>query len=124
MEYLETVHDHEITFLKYNDENNLLCVITYVIYTQENTTISKEKSGKEYVDYLFTPKRKQHPPIILELKYDKSAKNATDQIYEKNYIDKVKDYQEVLLVGINCDKQIKHYECIIETDERTAKNTD
>ena len=116
-QYLEAVHDHEIPFLKYNDENSLSCVVTLCyLYAREHYDIEREmKSGKGYVDYLFTPKKKQYPPIILELKYDKSAKDAIDQIHEKHYIDKVKDYQEILLVGINYDKQAKHYECIIES---------
>ena len=118
---MEAVHDHEIPFLKYNDENSLSCVVTLCyLYAREHYDIEREmKSGKGYVDYLFTPKKKQYPPIILELKYDKSAKDAIDQIHEKRYIDKVKDYQEVLLVGINYNKHTKHHECIIETYKAT-----
>ena len=114
---MEAVHDHEIPFLKYNDENSLSYVVTLCyLYAREYYDIEREeKSGKGYVDYLFILQRKQYPPIILELKYDKSAKDAIDQIYEKHYIDKVKDYQEVLLVSMNYDKHVKHYECIIET---------
>ena len=125
-QYLEAVHDHEIPFLKYNDENSMSIVITLCyLYAREYYDIVREdKSGKGYADYLFTPKKKQYPPIILELKYDKSAKDAIDQIYERHYIDKVKDYKEILLVGINYDKKAKHHECIIETYERTVKNTD
>ena len=120
-QYLEAVHDHEIPFLKYNDENSLSCVVTLCyLYARDHYDIEREmKSGKGYVDYLFTPKKKQYPPIILELKYDKSAKDAIDQIHEKRYIDKVKDYQEVLLVGINYNKHTKHHECIIETYKAT-----
>ena len=120
-QYLEAVHDHEIPFLKYNDENSLSCVVTLCyLYARDHYDIEREmKSGKGYVDYLFAPKKKQYPPIILELKYDKSAKDAIDQIHEKRYIDKVKDYQEVLLVGINYNKHTKHHECIIETYKAT-----
>ena len=119
-QYLEAVHDHEIPFLKYNDENSLSCVVTLCyLYARDHYDIEREmKSGKGYVDYLFTPKKKQYPPIILELKYDKSAKDAIDQIYERKYIDKVKDYQEVLLVGINYDTKSKRHECIIETYQK------
>lgn len=62
--------------------------------------------------------------MSIELKYDKSAKDAIDQIYERHYIDKMKDYQEVLLVGIgiNYDKKAEHYECIIEMYGSTAMN--
>lgn len=60
--------------------------------------------------------------MSIELKYDKSAKDAIDQIYERHYIDKMKDYQEVLLAGINYDKKAEHYECIIEMYGSTAMN--
>ena len=114
---MEAVHDHEIPFLKYNDENSLSCVVTLCyLYARDHYDIEREmKSGKGYVDYLFTPKKKQYPPIILELKYDKSAEDAIDQIYEKDYVNKVKDHKEILLVGINYDTKNKRHECIIET---------
>ena len=127
-QYLEAVHDHEIPFLKYNDENSLSCVVTLCyLYAREYYDIEREdKSGKGYVDYLFTPKIRsdKYPPIILELKYNKSVEEAIHQIYEKHYIDKVKDYQEVLLVGINYDTGSKRHECIIETYKSIVKNTD
>lgn len=84
----------------------------------------EDKSGKGYVDYLFTPINKQYSPIILELKFTKSAKDAIDQIFERHYIGKVKAYQEVLLVGINYDLGSKHHECMIETYKNITKNTD
>lgn len=43
--------------------------------------------------------------------------DAIDQIKKKNYVDRVKDYNEILLVGINYStetNQHKHYDCIIE----------
>lgn len=109
------VHDQKIPFLNYNDENSLSCVITLCyLYARDDYDITREeKSGKGYVDYLFIPKRKGDLAIVLELKYKSSADVALQQIKEKNYIDKVKDYQEILLIGINYDGN-KHHECIIE----------
>ena len=103
---------------------SIVITLCYLYAREYYDIVREDKSGKGYADYLFTPKKKQYPPIILELKYDKSAKDAIDQIYERHYIDKVKDYKEILLVGINYDKKAKHHECIIETYERTVKNTD
>ena len=37
------------------------------------------------------------------------------QIYEKHFIDKVKEYKEVLLAGIHYDTGSKRHEFIIET---------
>ena len=51
----------------------------------------------------------------MELKYDKTAQSAISQIKEKNYTQSFRDYRgEVLLVGINCDRESKTHQCIIE----------
>ena len=115
-EILEYTHDQEIPFLQYNDENSLSCVITLCyLYAREDFIITREeKSGKGYCDYLFVPKTHDAPAIILELKCNKSAEDALQQIKGKNYIQKVMDYSEVLLVGINYDKKTKEHSCLIE----------
>lgn len=112
---LEEVHDREIPFLKYNDENALSCVITLCyLYAREEYWIEREyATGKGYCDYIFIPKKIDNTAIILELKYNQSAEKALEQIKKKNYIQKVKQYKEVVLVGINYDEE-KHHTCIIE----------
>ena len=112
---LEDVHDKEIPFLNYNDENALSCVITLCyLYARNDYQVEREaKSGKGYCDYLFLPKKKGKPAIILELKVQDSCEGAISQIKEKNYLQKAVEYKEVLLVGINYDKK-KHHECRIE----------
>lgn len=53
--------------------------------------------------------------MIVELKYDKSAEGALEQIQKKQYTDCLKDYSgEILLVGINYDKDDKCHICKIE----------
>lgn len=115
-EILEEIHDAEIPFLKYNDENALSCVITlaYLAARDYYTVIREEKSGKGYCDYLFVPNRKSRAAIILELKYGTSAEDAIAQIKKKNYIQRVREYPAVLYVGINYDKKAKQHQCIIE----------
>lgn len=112
---LEEVHDREIPFLQYNDENSLSLVITLCyLYARKDYTIEREaKSGKGYCDYLFLPKKPGKPAIILELKMYGSCEEAIKQIKEKNYIDRASKSREVLLVGINYNKN-KHHECKIE----------
>ena len=62
---------------------------------------------KRYVD---------KPAIVIELKWDKSAVGALDQIKEKQYGNALKDYHgNLLLVGINYNKTTKKHECVIET---------
>lgn len=113
---LESVHDREIPFLKYNDENSLSCVVTLCyLYARKDYRVEREeKSGKGYCDYLFYPKKNGKPAIILELKVDDSAENAIVQIKDKNYMQKIEKYSSVLLVGIAYNKIEKVHQCVIE----------
>lgn len=114
---LEEVHDREIPFFKYNDENSLSCVVTLCyLYARDFYRVEREeKSGKGFCDYLFTPIDPSDPAIILELKYGKSAEEALEQIKNKNYVQRLEDYSEILLVGINYNqKDDKHHQCVIE----------
>ena len=118
-QYIEEAHDREIPFLQYNNENSLSCVITLCyLYARNSYEVTREdKSGKGFVDYLFTPKKKGYPAIILELKYNKTAQEAIDQIKRKNYVDRVRNFKEILYVGINYSidaDEHKHHDCIIE----------
>lgn len=123
-EILESVHDREIPFLLYHDENSLSCVITLCyLYARKDYRIEREaKSGKGYCDYLFYPKKSSRPAIILELKVDHSAEEAINQIKEKNYMEKVKKCDSILMVGIAYDRVQKRHQCKIERI-RPAKQT-
>ena len=113
---IEKVHDREIPFLQYNDENALSCVITLCyLAARDNYFIEREaKSGKGYCDYLLIPKRKNLPAIILELKVGAGSKEAIRQIKARNYVEKVKECKDILLVGIAYNKR-KQHECKIES---------
>ncbi len=80
-------------------------------------TIERElPAGKGFADLIFRPrKNNSNPVMIVELKYDKSAEGATEQIKKKQYVDCLNDYSgEILLVGINYDKNDKRHTCKIE----------
>ncbi len=113
---LEAVHDREIPFLVYNDENALSCVITLCyLYARKDYRIEREeKTGKGYCDYIFYPQRAHRPAILLELKVNESAEAALAQIRRKGYVQKVADCEEILLVGISYDKKQKRHRCRIE----------
>lgn len=115
-EILEAVHDREIPFLQYNDENSLSCVITLCyLYARKDYRIEREeKGGKGYCDYMFYPKKNKKPAIILELKTDKTAEAAIAQIKEKNYMQRLEECSSVLLVGIAYDRAKKTHACKIE----------
>ena len=117
-ELIDKAHSENTSILKYNDENSLSCVISIAYYSARKTyTIERELSaGKGYADLVFRPrKNNSNPAMIVELKYDKSAEGALEQIKKKQYVDCLKDYSgEILLVGINYDKDDKCHNCKIE----------
>ncbi len=117
-EMIDKAHSDNTSILKYNDENSLSCVISLAYYSARKTyTIERElPAGKGYADLVFRPrKNNSNPAMIVELKYDKSAEGALEQIKKKQYTDCLKDYSgEILLVGINYDKDSKCHNCRIE----------
>lgn len=117
-ELIDKAHSDNTSILKYNDENLLSCVISLAYYSARKTyTIERELSaGKGFADLVFRPrKNNSNPAMIVELKYDKSAGGALDQIKKRQYADCLKDYSgEILLVGINYNKNDKRHTCKIE----------
>ena len=73
-------------------------------------------AGKGFADLVFKPRKNcNSPALIVELKYDKSADSAIEQIKNKQYTDCLNDYYgDILLVGINYDKESKKHSCKIE----------
>lgn len=64
------------------------------------------------------------PAVVIELKWDKNASGAIDQIKEKHYGNALKDYQgDLLLVGINYNKTTKKHECVIEAMQKKKEKT-
>ncbi len=117
---LEWVHDREIPFLQYSDENALSCVITLCyLYARKDFIVEREaKSGKGYCDYLFLPKKSGKPAVVLELKVNDTCENAIAQIRERDYLEWAAQYaNEVLLIGISYDKTGKKHRCIIEKEK-------
>ncbi len=119
---LEEYHQQNTSILKYNDENSLSCVLTIAYYTarSEYQIIREFPTGKGFADLAFIPrKHSDKPAIIIELKYDKSAKTALQQIKDKDYAGAFKEYEgNMLLVGVNYDEK-KGHSCVIE---RYTKN--
>ncbi|MBE6853875.1 MAG: hypothetical protein E7505_10480 [Ruminococcus sp.] len=118
-ELLELSHDTYVSVLKYNDENSLSCAITMGFFTAPAyyTIIRELPSGKGFADVVMIPREDSvdKPAMIIELKWDKDADAAIRQIKEKRYTGILKGYKkEILLVGVNYDKQSKKHECVIE----------
>lgn len=114
---IDRAHE-EISILQYNDENSLSCTINLAFYfAKEYYTIIRElPTGKGFADICLIPRRlhADKPAVVIELKKDRDAQGAIDQIKQKNYVKALEDYRgNLLLVGINYGKDKKH-SCMIE----------
>lgn len=115
---VEAAHDEHTSILSYNNENSLACVLSLAYYYARNDYFVHRElaTDKGFADLVMMPRKHvSTPAIILELKYDKNADAAIDQILRKQYPAKVAEYTgELLLVGINYDKKEKTHQCHIE----------
>lgn len=67
---------------------------------------------------IFRADSKDYPPIVIELKWNKSADSAIEQIKDRRYVLNLKGVgSEILLVGINYskDSKSKKHTCQIES---------
>lgn len=115
---LDAAHSENTSILSYNDENSLACVVSLAYYYARNDYhIHREyPTGEGYADLVLIPRKNvASPALIVELKCDKDAQAAISQIKARNYSQQVADYTgDILLVGINYDRQTKRHECQIE----------
>jgi hypothetical protein len=115
---IDEVHTEQTSILSYNDENSLSCVITLAYFSaQKDYNMYRElPSGLGFADIVFVPRRtSDKPAIVVELKYDKSASGAIEQIKNKQYVKALEKYTgDILLVGVNYNKKSKKHECCIE----------
>lgn len=118
---LGKIHGETTSILQYNDENSLSCAMNIVYYHARlyYTVVREMPAGKGFADFVFLPKKNHDKPaMILELKYNKSAKAAIDQIKERQYPEGLQEYKDnLLLVGVNYDKDTKQHTCLIEKYE-------
>ena len=118
---VDAAHDENTSILSYNNENSLACVLSLAYYYARNDYVMHRElaSGKGFADIVLIPRKDvSSPAIVLELKYDKDADSAISQIHRKQYPDRVAQYAtDLLLVGINYDKQQKLHQCRIERIE-------
>lgn len=82
-------------------------------------TISLKKSYTvRFADFVFIPKPEYisyYPALVVELKWNKSADTALQQIEDRFYPDSVRSYTgSILLVGINYDTHTKEHTCLIK----------
>lgn len=120
-EEIEKIHMEYASIIQYHDENSLSSVlsIAYLSAVQYYFKPVRElPTGRGFADFVFIPKKEyaqDYPALIVELKWNKNAQTALNQIKEKKYFESVRQYTgEILLVGINYDKKTKKHQCMIE----------
>ena len=124
-ELIENAHD-KAGNKTYNSEAALSYAIQLAYYSAQNyyTLIQELGTGKGYADlvYIPAPEYADKPVILVELKYEKDAQTAVEQIMKKNYPANLEHYKgKIIVVGINYDKEksnnstgYKHHSCKIE----------
>lgn len=118
------VHNTIIAPDFYNNEQALRSVIkfAYLSCLDEFIEIQELPSGHGYADVVFLPnKNSDKPVLIVELKWNKTAKAALSQIKNKQYPQILEKYSgNILLVGINYNAKTKEHSCVIERHEKTT----
>ena len=68
-------------------------------------------TGRGFADFVFIPKpeyQNEYPALIVELKWNRNAQTAMQQIKDRNYPVSILSYTgDILLVAINYDKSSK-----------------
>ena len=120
-EMLEKIHNQYTSVIEYNDENSLSSVLTVAFLGTMDyyfKPVRELPTGRGFADFVYIPKpeyREDYPALVVELKWNKSAATALEQIKEKRYAESLEDYAgEIILVGINYDKKTKEHTCSIE----------
>ena len=124
-DYIEQIHMEYAAAIQYHHENSLSSVLTIAYLSAMKyyfKPIRELPTGRGFSDFVFIPKeeyRVDYPALVVELKWNKSAHTALQQIKDKKYPESLLQYTgNILLVGINYDKKSKAHECVIEEYKR------
>ena len=118
---LSKIHEDKVPALEYNNESALRYVVLMAYLATESyylAPLNEFPTGKGFADIVYLPisaNSKSKPALIIELKKDASSKAALEQIKERDYVSRVREYTDnILLIGINYDSKTKQHTCEIE----------
>lgn len=117
---IEELHDSNTAPLFYNNEQALRSVVVlgYLGAVDRYRRFEEIDAGRGRIDVLMLPRDGvELPPIVIELKWNRTAESAVEQIRRKNYsavVEKLGRHGEVLLVGISYDSKTRKHDCTIE----------
>ncbi len=127
--YVEQIHTEYASAIQYNNENSLSSVLTIAYLSSMQyyfKPIREMPAGRGFADFVFIPKteyRYAYPALVIELKWNESARTALQQIKEKQYPVSMESYTgDILLVGISYDKKSKKHQCLIERYNKDENN--
>lgn len=115
------IHREYASSIQYNNENSLSSVLSIAYLSAMQyyfKPIREMPTGDGFADFVFIPKpeyKSNYPALVVELKWNKDATTALQQIKNKRYPESILNYTgDILLVGINYDKNSKKHQCLIE----------
>lgn len=119
---IEKIHSEETAPLHYNKEDSLRSVIKLAYYTYKDNYLQWEElpAGDGYADIVYLPRHdSDYPALVIELKWNKTAEGAIEQIKKKHYPKAIEDFGgDILLVGVSYDKALpagkRKHTCKIE----------
>ncbi len=114
-ERIEKIHEEYVSAIQYNNENSLSSVLALAYLSAMQyyfKPVRELPTGRGFADFVFIPKpeyKSDYPALVVELKWNKSAVSALQQIKDRKYPDSIQDYTgDILLVGINHSKKIRN----------------
>ncbi len=118
---IQKVHDDLSSVITYNRESDLALVVMYACAAgrKEYLFVRELPTGTGFADIVMIPTKPGQTAIVMELKWNRAAEGAIDQIKSHRYPNVFGDYKgEVLLCGINYNRDAvgepKKHECVIE----------
>jgi hypothetical protein len=118
---IEQIHMEYTSVIQYNDENSLSSVLAIAYLGTMNyyfKPVRELPTGRGFADFVYIPKPEyinDYPALVVELKWNKNADTAMQQIRERQYPNSLLQYTgNILLVAINYDEKTKEHVCKIE----------
>ena len=115
------IHNEYVSVIQYHNENSLSSVLTLAYLSAMQyyfKPIRELPTGRGFADFVFIPNpeyQNEYPALIVELKWNRNAQTAMQQIKDRNYPASILSYTgDILLVAINYDKSSKEHQCQIE----------
>ena len=116
-EGLSKSHELMTSNMSYNNEQSLQSAImlAYFYAYSYYTVIPECPAGKGYADVIMIPAVPGKPALVIELKRDKTAEEAMEQIKSRSYPSALEKYRgNTILVAVNYNSKTKIHTALLE----------